>query len=91
MSSAWNASSSFCTFLLFSALVSASLGLGQADMTPILGVRVKVTATDSSGNTQRYEKSIAEIALECLAAGGKRPRAAEPTSNAKPTRSASGR
>ena len=68
-----------------------AISLGQADMTPILGVRVKVTATDASGNTQRYEKSIAEVALECIAAGGRRPTVAEPTPNAKPIRSASRR
>ena len=59
-------------------------------MTPIFNVRVKVTATDSVGNTQRYEKSIAEVALECIAAGGMRPLIAEPTSGAKPIRNASG-
>ena len=68
-----------------------AISLGKADMTPILGVRVKVTATDSSGNTQRYEKSIAEVALECIAAGGRRPTVAEPTPSAKPIRSASRR
>jgi len=67
-----------------------SMALGQVDVTPIFNVRVKVTATDSAGNTQRYEKSIAEVARECIAAGGMRPLIADPTSGAKPIRNASG-
>ena len=47
--------------------------IGGANLIPVLGVQVKVTATDAAGNTQRYEKSVLELALECLAAGGRRP------------------
>ncbi len=44
--------------------------LGGVDISGLVPTRVKVTATDAAGNTQRYEKSVRELILECVASGG---------------------
>ena len=47
-----------------------SIPIGRTSVANLLPVRVKVRVQDAAGNTQRYEKTVAELVLECVAAGG---------------------
>ena len=63
-----------------------SVALQGADLTPILSAQVKVTATDGSGNTQRYERSVFELVRQCLAIAPATGMAVRPISSHRPLR-----